>query len=213
MTHQLDVARGRDVAARWCALAEARLEHLTELFETGRWRRYHSERAFLENIQEAKAAVETWRDLSLREASRNNNALDMSWLGRTKVALARRERRDERVKPPQRAPILAEPPPSIVSIVPQADSLGLSEASLEAVIMGEVRFEEVHFEEAGESTFRAGVGARFGEDPESGCGNIGTLSVAAKYAVGARVTAEDVGLLSISYLRTAFVPITTWAKR
>ena len=152
MTHQLDVARGRDVVARWCALAEARLEHLTELFESGRWRRYHSERAFLENIQEAKAAVETWRDLSLREASRNNNAVDMSWLGRTKAALARGETRNDQVKPPQPAAISAEPPPSVVSIVPQADSLGnslgLTEASLEAVILGEVRLEDVHLDEA-----------------------------------------------------------------
>ena len=139
MTHQLDVARGRDVVARWCALAEARLEHLTELFESGRWRRYHSERAFLENIQEAKVAVETWRDLSLREASRNNNAVDMSWLGRTRTALARGERWDDPVKPPQPAAISAEPPPSVVSIVPEADGLGLSEASLEEVILEEVR--------------------------------------------------------------------------
>jgi uncharacterized repeat protein (TIGR03809 family) len=82
MTHRLDVADGRDILARWCNLAEQRLEHLTELFETGRWRRYHSEVAFLENIQEAKAAVETWRSLSTREASFNNSAIDMSWLGR-----------------------------------------------------------------------------------------------------------------------------------
>jgi uncharacterized repeat protein (TIGR03809 family) len=61
MTHRVDVAHGRDVVARWCALAEQRLEYLTELFETGRWRRFHSEVAFLENIQEAKTAVETWR--------------------------------------------------------------------------------------------------------------------------------------------------------
>jgi uncharacterized repeat protein (TIGR03809 family) len=74
MTHRLDAARGRDIVARWCALAERRLEHLTELFETGRWRRYHTERAFLENIREAKAAVELWRDLSLREASLNKEA-------------------------------------------------------------------------------------------------------------------------------------------
>jgi uncharacterized repeat protein (TIGR03809 family) len=81
MTHHADVARGRDIVARWCNLAERRLEHLTELFETGRWRRYHSEAAFLENIREAKAAVETWRDLLTREASRENYALDISWLG------------------------------------------------------------------------------------------------------------------------------------
>ncbi|GGI21886.1 TIGR03809 family protein [Bradyrhizobium guangdongense] len=68
MTHRQESVRaaaaGRDIAARWCALAEQRLEHLSEMFETGRWRRYHSELAFLENIQEAKRAVETWRALA-----------------------------------------------------------------------------------------------------------------------------------------------------
>ncbi|WP_439393482.1 TIGR03809 family protein [Bradyrhizobium sp. PMVTL-01] len=54
----------REVAARWCALAEQRLEHLSEMFETGRWRRYHSELGFLENIQEAKRAVQTWRAIA-----------------------------------------------------------------------------------------------------------------------------------------------------
>jgi uncharacterized repeat protein (TIGR03809 family) len=91
MTHGLDVARGRDVVARWCALAEQRLEYLTELFETGRWRRYHSELAFLENIQEAKAAVETWRDLATREAFRDNSAVDMSWPGHTRTRPPRSE--------------------------------------------------------------------------------------------------------------------------
>ncbi len=92
MTHRLDVARGRDVVARWCDLAERRLEYLTELFDTGRWRRYHSEVAFLENIQEAKSAVETWRSLSMREASLDNSAVDMSWLSRAQAALPRVER-------------------------------------------------------------------------------------------------------------------------
>ncbi|RZN07423.1 TIGR03809 family protein [Bradyrhizobium genosp. SA-3] len=68
MTHRKeairDVAVSRDIAARWCALAEQRLQHLSEMFETGRWRRYHSEIAFLENIQEAKRAVQTWRALA-----------------------------------------------------------------------------------------------------------------------------------------------------
>ncbi|WP_407184334.1 TIGR03809 family protein [Bradyrhizobium centrosematis] len=58
------MAVGRDLALRWCALAEQRLQHLSEMFETGRWRRYHSEIAFLENIQEAKRAVQTWRALA-----------------------------------------------------------------------------------------------------------------------------------------------------
>jgi uncharacterized repeat protein (TIGR03809 family) len=65
MTHRLDVAYSRSLSARWCTLAEKRLEHLTELFESGRWRRYYSEHSFLENIQEAKFAVKNWRALSL----------------------------------------------------------------------------------------------------------------------------------------------------
>jgi uncharacterized repeat protein (TIGR03809 family) len=85
MAHPADVARGRNIVARWCNLAEQRLEHLTELFESGRWRRYHTELDFLENIQEAKAAVETWRDLLSREASLENTAIDMAWLGRRRT--------------------------------------------------------------------------------------------------------------------------------
>ena len=99
---------GRDILLRWCALAEQRLEYLTELFETGRWRRYHSELAFLENIREAKAALETWRYLSLREASRDNRAIDWSWLGRTRVALPREEYRPDRVRLSQTVEISAE---------------------------------------------------------------------------------------------------------
>ncbi len=68
MTHRNDAARGADVLGRWRMLAEQRLEHLTELFESGRWRRYHSEKAFLENIREAKNAVDIWRGLSTAKA-------------------------------------------------------------------------------------------------------------------------------------------------
>ncbi|HEY5063946.1 MAG TPA: TIGR03809 family protein [Xanthobacteraceae bacterium] len=122
MTHRLDVARGRDVLARWCDLAEQRLEYLTELFETGRWRRFHSELAFLENIQEAKAAVEIWRDLSTREASPDNSAVDISWLGHARAAQARGAVLRDQVpwRRPQPAQIAAEPPPSDIPAASQA---------------------------------------------------------------------------------------------
>src|SRR5712691_11301126 len=107
MTHQLDVARGRDTVARWCALAEQRLEYLTELFETGRWRRFHSELAFLENIQEAKTAVEIWRDLSLREASRDKSAVDISCLGRSRVTSPRSQTLHDQVRKLQPQPAIA----------------------------------------------------------------------------------------------------------
>jgi uncharacterized repeat protein (TIGR03809 family) len=64
MTHRTDEAPRREVIARWCTLAEQRLNYLTEMFESGRWRRFYTEGAFLENIREAKFAVETWRRLS-----------------------------------------------------------------------------------------------------------------------------------------------------
>src|SRR5918999_199671 len=121
MAHPADVARGRNIVARWCSLAEQRLEYLTELFETGRWRRYHTEREFLENIQEAKAAVETWRDLLSREAALDNTAIDMAWLGRRRTTplLLTPLPRDEGYRPPvvqlqpqlQSPPIVAAPPP------------------------------------------------------------------------------------------------------
>ncbi|MBR1158946.1 TIGR03809 family protein [Bradyrhizobium elkanii] len=91
MTHRTDVARGQEIVARWCNLAEQRLEHLTELFDTGRWRRYHSEQAFLENIREARAAVDIWRELLSREASLDNSPIDLSWLGRGRSKLPPRD--------------------------------------------------------------------------------------------------------------------------
>jgi uncharacterized repeat protein (TIGR03809 family) len=115
MTHQLDVANRREIVARWCALAEQRLEHLTELFETGRWRRFHSEPAFLENLKEARAAVKTWRELSSREQSYDNSATDRSNLDPPKRVMARRKTwrdpaellwstRFPADKPPEKAP-------------------------------------------------------------------------------------------------------------
>jgi uncharacterized repeat protein (TIGR03809 family) len=113
MAHPADVARGRNLVARWCNLAERRLEHLTELFESGRWRRYHTELEFLENIQEAKAAVETWRDLLSREASLENTAIDLAWLGRRRTTPLPRDtgyRQPVVHLKPQPAPIVVTPP-------------------------------------------------------------------------------------------------------
>ena len=70
----------QDILNRWCIIAEQRLDYLAELYESGRWRRYHSENAFMENIREAKRAVETWRMLAHREATPDNRAVDWSWL-------------------------------------------------------------------------------------------------------------------------------------
>jgi uncharacterized repeat protein (TIGR03809 family) len=153
MAQRTDLARGRDVVARWCVLAEQRLDYLTELFETGRWRRYHSEVAFLENIREAKAAVETWRDLVTREASLDNGPIDISWLGRTGVIspprseVARAEMRSFEPRPAEIpaplhvAPLAAGPEPALANetpVAPEMDALERTVAlTLDIVAMQE----------------------------------------------------------------------------
>jgi uncharacterized repeat protein (TIGR03809 family) len=142
MTHRVDVARSRDIVARWCGLAEQRLEYLTQLFETGRWRRYHSERAFLENIREAKAAVETWRDLETREASLDKSAVDMSWLGHRRVTSPRDEASRDRVHPLQPRPAWIPDPPQRRDVAMAATEVCSDEAPsapyLEAPMLDDV---------------------------------------------------------------------------
>ena len=111
MTQRQDVVRSREVAARWCALAEQRLEHLTEMFETGRWRRFHSELAFLENIQEAKRAVQTWRLLAAGE--------DVSSVATAGPARGWSPATLSRTAPRQQAPTVQTVQPKAVHIEPE----------------------------------------------------------------------------------------------
>jgi uncharacterized repeat protein (TIGR03809 family) len=62
MTDTLDTLRDYQ-PARWRQLAEKRLEHITDLFVSGRWTKYFSEPDFLEIVRESKAAVDAWRKL------------------------------------------------------------------------------------------------------------------------------------------------------
>jgi hypothetical protein len=119
MTSQTDVAKGRELVTRWGNLAEQRLEYLTELFDSGRWRRFHSEEAFLENIREAKTAVETWRDLLSREGSRDNKSIDLSWLGRGRTVLPLNDFRPD----PPRMTAIPIAPPQEVQILPEDDDV------------------------------------------------------------------------------------------
>jgi hypothetical protein len=121
MAFQPDVAKGRDLVARWCNLAEQRLEYLTELYDSGRWRRFYSEQAFLENIREAKGAVEVWRDLLTREATPDNRPIDLSWLGRGRTAPPRNELPRGLVHLPRTAEITVAP--QAMPIVGEEDSV------------------------------------------------------------------------------------------
>jgi uncharacterized repeat protein (TIGR03809 family) len=138
MAQRVDAARGQERAQeildRWCALAEERLDHLTELFETGRWRRYHSEVSFLENIQEAKSAVETWRRLASREALLDNSAVDISWLNSPKPVPPRRNPLAGYHVPPRRVGIIAEQAPLAPRMSPEIAERVLEQAILEQTL-------------------------------------------------------------------------------
>jgi uncharacterized repeat protein (TIGR03809 family) len=105
MTHRKDAARDADVLGRWRMLAEQRLDYLTQLFESGRWRRFYGEVAFLENIKEAKVAVETWRGLSSERASAEP-LIRVTW------PVSERKSRSRPVAPP--VPIVPEPAPTVM---------------------------------------------------------------------------------------------------
>jgi len=77
------------------------------MFESGWWRRYYSEFVFLENIKEAKLAVETWRTLSTPDLARNS-IIDISWSAPERAAPLRRT-------PVRAEPSAAEPPEMFVT--------------------------------------------------------------------------------------------------
>lgn len=134
MTHRQEVVRdvavSRDIAARWCALAEQRLQHLSEMFETGRWRRYHSEIAFLENIQEAKRAVQTWRALATGAdvaAAAASVTPAFGWSPATMPRVFPREQQAQTVQPkavhiaPEAAvPVRLDPTPDVLADITEA---------------------------------------------------------------------------------------------
>lgn len=57
-------AAGRSVVARWRILAQQRLDHLTELYESGRWKLYHTESDFLAMVHEARTVLKVWQNLA-----------------------------------------------------------------------------------------------------------------------------------------------------
>lgn len=101
--HASDVSRGRQILSRFLALAEERLAHLTELYESGRWERYFTQTELLDNVREAKTAVTAWTMLVSTEGLSNNRPVDLSWLD------------SSRPLPPRRHLVLDDETPSLSS--------------------------------------------------------------------------------------------------
>ena len=125
MAQRSDVERGRAIIQRWCILAEQRLDYLIALQESGRWRRFHSESDFLDNISDARAAVETWRMLASREALTNNQPVDFAWLGQGATPLAQRDVVTRGDGAMAVAPIASPPVAPAIDVSHAADALPL----------------------------------------------------------------------------------------
>jgi len=54
------------IVVQWGDLAERRLEYFTELYRSGRWRRYYSEDRFVVVMAEVAKTVSAWRELAGR---------------------------------------------------------------------------------------------------------------------------------------------------
>ena len=50
-------------ALRWRSLAERRRAHFTELYNSGRWKRYYTEEAFQAHMREVTRGVEAWNSV------------------------------------------------------------------------------------------------------------------------------------------------------
>lgn len=104
------------------------------MFETGRWRRYHSELAFLENIQEAKRAVQTWRAIATGGDVAEAAASVSSAFGWSPATLPRTAPREQaqtvqpkmmqpkavHIAPETAVPVALDPTPNVLAEVTEA---------------------------------------------------------------------------------------------
>jgi uncharacterized repeat protein (TIGR03809 family) len=64
MTTQSDGSRYQHALIQWLDLANRRLQHLTELRDNGRYRKYYDDDQFRQVLQDSRASVDTWKRLA-----------------------------------------------------------------------------------------------------------------------------------------------------
>lgn len=58
-----------ELTEKWRSLAARRRAYFVHLYESGRWRLYYSEEAFIVAIREVVAVAQAWDDLAYRNAA------------------------------------------------------------------------------------------------------------------------------------------------
>jgi len=64
-----------ELSRRWLDLAERRLAYFSELYRSGRWRRYYTPERFAERVVDVMKAVAVWRELAGKAATSDENDL------------------------------------------------------------------------------------------------------------------------------------------
>ena len=57
-----------EIARKWRDLADRRLAYFTELYRSGRWKRYYTQESFALRMSDVIKAAKVWRDLANRTA-------------------------------------------------------------------------------------------------------------------------------------------------
>ncbi len=60
MTSNSYTQKNEEIARKWRALIQRRREHLTELYRNGRYKRYFTEQALLNQMRDAAKAAQEW---------------------------------------------------------------------------------------------------------------------------------------------------------
>jgi hypothetical protein len=63
MSDSLPICMPAEIARKWHELSERRREHLVELYDSGRWKRYYSEGEFVVCMRETVGLSEAWARL------------------------------------------------------------------------------------------------------------------------------------------------------
>jgi uncharacterized repeat protein (TIGR03809 family) len=56
----------RTIAQKWRDLAERRRDYFADLYHSGRWKRYYTERELVERMREVADSVDLWAELAPR---------------------------------------------------------------------------------------------------------------------------------------------------
>ncbi len=69
MSQTLPKRMSSEIIGKWHDLAEKRRAHMIDLYETGRWKHYYSEREFVSLMRQAVQLAEDWSLLAAPRAA------------------------------------------------------------------------------------------------------------------------------------------------